>query len=242
MLQVCLNGSRRRDERVPVTVTQIAQSAAEAVAAGADAVHVHPRDDLGRETLDGELVALTVEAIRRAVPGIPVGVTTREGLVEDEVKRLAVVSRWPRPEDGGPDFASVNWHEGLIVDLATVLRTRRIDVEAGIWSPAAAADFVGRHWPWRVLRVLVEAVPGHSPGGYGPWAVERILSALGQQPMPVLVHGEEQWAWPVLRWAQDQGYDTRIGLEDTLVDEQGLRARDNAALVGAALRRPGPAR
>jgi uncharacterized protein (DUF849 family) len=51
----------------------------------------------------------------------------------------------------------------------------------------------------------------------------------------LLVHGEDQWAWPVLRWAQQQGYDTRIGLEDTLFDEAGLRARGNAALVREAI-------
>ncbi len=235
MLQVCLNGSRRRDEKAPVTLTQISEAAMEAVAAGAESIHVHPRTDGGRETLDGELVALTVEAVRRAVPGIPVGVTTREGLVSDSVERLAVVSRWPRPDDGGPDFASVNWHEGMTIDLATVLRTRHIEIEAGLWTPGAAADFVGMSWPWRVMRVLVEAIPGHSPGGYGTWAVERILSALGSQPAPVLVHGEDKWAWPVLRWAQQQGYDTRIGLEDTLFDEAGIRARSNAALVREAI-------
>jgi len=85
------------------------------------------------------------------------------------------------------------------------------------------------------MRVLIEAVPGHTPGGYGTWAVERILYALGSQPAPLLVHGEDQWAWPVLRWAQQQGYDTRIGLEDTLFDEAGLRARSNAALVREAV-------
>lgn len=235
MLQVCLNGSRRPHERVPVTVTEIAAAAAEAVAGGAESVHVHPRSDRGRETLDGDLVALTLEAVRRAIPGIPVGVTTREEIVPDARERLAVVSRWPEPEDGGPDFASVNWHEAGAFDLATALRTRRIEVEAGLWTPSAAAEFVGRHWPWHVLRVLVEAIPGRSPGGYGSWAAERILSALGSQPAPILVHGEETWAWPVLRWAQKYGYDTRIGLEDTLFDEAGLRARSNAALVREAL-------
>jgi uncharacterized protein (DUF849 family) len=235
VLQVCLNGSRRPHERVPVTVAEIGEAAAESVAAGAESVHVHPRGDLGRETLDADLVALAVDAVRRAAPGIPVGVTTREGLVHDGVERLAVVSRWPRPEDGGPDFASVNWHEGMAVDLARVLRTRHIDVEAGLWSPHAAAAFVGDRWPWHVLRVLVEAVPGFTPGGYGTWAAERILSALGAQPAPVLVHGEGRWAWPVLRWAQQQGFDARIGLEDTLFDEAGLRARSNAALVREAV-------
>jgi uncharacterized protein (DUF849 family) len=235
MLQVCLNGSRRPHERVPVTVSEIGAAAAEAVAAGAESVHVHPRSDRGRETLDGELVALTVEAVRRAVPGISVGVTTRDGIAHDGMERLALVSRWPHPEDGGPDFASVNWHEAGALDLAIALRTRHIDVEAGLWTPSAAADFVGRHWPWRVLRVLVEAIPGRSPGGYGSWAAERILSALGSQPASILVHGEETWAWPVLRWAQQRGFDTRIGLEDTLFDEAGLRARGNAALVREAL-------
>ena len=118
MLQVCLNGSRRPHERVPVTLTQIADAATAAVAAGAESVHVHPRTDLGRETLDADLVSLTVESVRHGRSGRPVGVTTREGLVRDGVERLAVVSRWPRPEDGGPDFASVNWHEGLAIDLA----------------------------------------------------------------------------------------------------------------------------
>jgi uncharacterized protein (DUF849 family) len=55
---------------------------------------------------------------------------------------------------------------------------------------------------------------------------------------PVLVHGEGAWTWPVLRWAQRRGYDARIGLEDTLVDEHGRRAGDNAALVRAALEVP----
>ena len=73
MLQVCLNGSRRPHERVPVTLTQIAEAATAAVAAGAESVHVHPRTDLGRETLDADLVALTVESVRRAVPGVPSG-------------------------------------------------------------------------------------------------------------------------------------------------------------------------
>jgi uncharacterized protein (DUF849 family) len=52
----------------------------------------------------------------------------------------------------------------------------------------------------------------------------------------VLVHGERGWAWPVLRWAQAAGYDVRIGLEDTRLMPDGREARDNAALVAAAVR------
>lgn len=51
---------------------------------------------------------------------------------------------------------------------------------------------------------------------------------------PVLAHGEQAWAWPVLRWAQASGYDVRVGLEDTLVLPTGREARDNATLVTEA--------
>jgi uncharacterized protein (DUF849 family) len=237
VLKVCLNGSRRAHDRVPVTPAEVATAALGAVAAGADAVHVHPRDDRGRETLDPELVVRCVEAVREAVPGVPVGVSTHAGIERDPGRRLALVGRWPSPAEGGPDFASVNWHEAGAAELGRTLRTHLVGVEAGIWTPAAAAAFIGSRWPWQVVRVLVEAIPGHSPGASGPWAAERILAALGPQPGAVLVHGEEHWAWPVLRWAQGHGYDTRIGLEDTLVDERGRRVDRNADLVRAAVTR-----
>ena len=55
-------------------------------------------------------------------------------------------------------------------------------------------------------------------------------------PAPALVHGERQWAWPVLRWAQASGYDVRIGLEDTRFLPDGDYAADNTELVEVAAR------
>lgn len=238
MLKVCLNGTRWPHDRVPVTPSQVAEEAAASVAAGAEAIHVHPRGDRGRQSLDPDLVDLTLAAIRRAAPGVPVGVTTLASIVPDPDDRLSLVRRWSAPHAGGPDFASVNWHEPGAMDVANALRVKGIGVEAGIFTPHSAAGFVGSHWPWQVMRVLVEAIPGASPGGYGVWAADRILAALGPQPSAVLVHGEEEWAWPVLRWAQARGYDVRIGLEDTLFDETGRRVSSNAELVAAALAPP----
>lgn len=64
----------------------------------------------------------------------------------------------------------------------------------------------------------------------------------------MLVQGEEQWAWPVLSWAQAVGLDVRIGLEDTVTHPDGRLARADAELVevaaatepGAPTRRPTP--
>jgi hypothetical protein len=86
-----------------------------------------------------------------------------------------------------------------------------------------------------VMRVLIEAVPATRPAATARGRPSASSRRSGPSRRPLLVHGEDQWAWPVLRWAQQQGYDTRIGLEDTLFDEAGLRARSNAALVREAI-------
>lgn len=241
MIQACLNGSRRpgAHPRLPLTAHDLGVAALAAAAAGAAMVHVHPRDEHGFETLDGHGVSAAVGAIREQAPGVRVSVTTRDGIAASSREKLALIESWPSPELGGPDCASVNWHEDGASEVARVLLTKGIGVEAGIWTPMAATRFVATHWPWQVERILVEALPGISRGSNGTWAVERILAALGMLPAQVLVHGEDAWTWPVLRWARTAGYAIRIGLEDTLVLPDGREARDNAELVEAARREAG---
>jgi len=238
VITACLNGDRAHGThpRIPTTPEELATAAAAAVEAGAFMVHVHPRDDHGRETLETRHVVQVVTAIRAATHGLRVSVTTRDGIADTTRQKLAHVSEWPSPDLGGPDCASVNWHEDGALDVATILHDKGIGVEAGIWTPQAAIRYVSTNWPWKVERVLVEVIPGRTPGSDGPWAAERILAALGMSPAPVLVHGEQQWTWPVLRWAQAAGYAVRIGLEDTRFLPSGQEARDNAELVAAALK------
>ncbi len=243
MLQACLNGSRSPRTGVPVTPQQLAEASRAALDAGATGVHVHPRDARGGESLHPADVVAGVGAIRATGRHTRVGVTTHQGACPDERRRIELVRGWPGPADGGPDFASVNWHEPGAGEIAFALRAKGIGVEAGIWTARSASAFLRTSWPRLVERVLVEVIPGVTPGSSGVWAAERVLAALGMPSGPVLVHGEGTWTWPVLRWAQRRGYDLRIGLEDTLVDEHGRRAADNAALVRAALVVPrhGPA-
>lgn len=243
MIQACLNGDRhpRAHPRLPVSPDAVARATRDVVECGAFMVHVHPRDEHGLESLAVDHVVATVDAIRSLVPDVRISVSTRDGIATDERGKLSQVSAWPGPEQGGPDCASVNWHEPGAVRLAGVLRARGIGIEAGIWTPNSATAFVSTNWPWQVERVLVEVIPGHTRGSDGAWAAERILAALGMSPAPVLVHGEQAWAWPVLRWAQRSGYDVRIGLEDTLVLPTGREARDNAELVEEAFKTGGGA-
>ena len=68
MLQVCLNGVRAKQAHpsVPHTADELAEAAHGAVAAGAEEIHLHPKDPGGRDTLDAEAVsaALLVAAAK----------------------------------------------------------------------------------------------------------------------------------------------------------------------------------
>ena len=233
LLKACLNGNRLPDEhpRLPVTPAQLAASAAGAVAAGAGAVHVHPKDDDGRDTLDAVATAGAVGAIREAVPGVPVGVTTGAWIDPDPDRRAAAIAGWTVR----PDFASVNWHEPGATDVASALLRAGVDVEAGLWWPAAAEIFLGGDLVARTFRILLEPTEAVPPDAIATG--ERLLAMVADLDIPVLLHGQHDGsAWPVLRRAVELGLDSRIGLEDTLVDPYGEPAVDNAALVRSARR------
>jgi uncharacterized protein (DUF849 family) len=63
---------------------------------------------------------------------------------------------------------------------------------------------------------------------------DELLDIVGDE-CPVLLHGEDESCWPVLRHALAKGLGIRIGLEDTLELPDGSTAQDNAGLVRAAL-------
>ncbi|HEY5835331.1 3-keto-5-aminohexanoate cleavage protein [Streptomyces sp.] len=238
MLQVCLNGARDRSvcERLPVTPQELGDAASEAVAAGARAIHIHPKDDGGADTMEPVFVDAAVASVRASAPGIPIGVTTGAWTEPDARRRAALVRSWSVL----PDHASVNWHEEGTEDVATALLETGVGIEAGVFSGTDAIARL-RAWPHahRVLRVLAEVAD--TDPRTAPVTADHLLAELdaadGQgrgARRPVLLHGVDGAAWAVLRMAVARGLDARIGLEDVLLLPDGTPAPDNAALVSAA--------
>ncbi|MEU7028060.1 3-keto-5-aminohexanoate cleavage protein [Streptomyces sp. NPDC046275] len=232
MLQVCVNGSRNRDECpwLPLSPAELAEEARAAVAAGAEDVHLHPKLPDGTDTLDPDAVAEVLQRVRAAVPGVPVGVTTGAWAVPDPAERARLVRAWTVL----PDHASVNWHEKGADLVAEALLERGIGIEAGIYSGTdAAARFLDSPYADRVLRVLAEVVDPDPRTA--PTTAATLLDALsGARRPPILLHGENDGAWPVLRLAATLGLHTRIGLEDVLHDADGTTATGNVPLVTSA--------
>ncbi|MDO0916133.1 3-keto-5-aminohexanoate cleavage protein [Streptomyces sp. DT2A-34] len=232
MIQVCLNGPRGAVDGavVPLSPEALADSAAEAVAAGATDIHVHPKTPCGQDSLSPRVLAPTLEAIRARVP-VPVGVTTGAWAEPDPEARLERIRSWTVL----PDHASVNWHEDGAEEVAAALIDRGVGVEAGIWSGTdGAARFAASPLGPRVLRVLAEVTDRSAESAEE--TARALLTDLGSAfGRPVLLHGEDAGAWPVLRLAGRLGLAGRIGLEDTLVLPDGERAGSNGQLVAAGL-------
>jgi len=208
----------------------LADAAVEAVVAGATDVHLHPKSPCGHDTLSPRVLAVTLDAIRTRV-SVPVGVTTGAWAEPEPAARVERVRGWTVL----PDHASVNWHEPGAEEVAAALLDRGVGVEAGIWSGTdGAARFAVSPLRSKVLRVLAEVTDADPDTAEA--SARALLSELGSaHDRPVLLHGEDGGAWPVLRLAGRLGLATRIGLEDTLLLPDGQRALSNAQLVAEAL-------
>jgi uncharacterized protein (DUF849 family) len=226
LLKACLNGARGPGEHsaLPVAPEQLAADARACVAAGAGAIHLHPRDDDGAESLDASVVDPIVAYVQAAC-GVPVGVATGAWVEPDPWRRTSLVSEWR-----APDFASVNLSEDGAADVMRALAGAGVGVEAGVWSVEDAERLAAIRPVPPLVRVLVEVMEG---GPAEAIAIEAALDELGIDA-PRLVHGEDAACWPVLVHARANGRDTRIGLEDTLVLPDGTPAPGNAALVRVA--------
>jgi uncharacterized protein (DUF849 family) len=224
-VKACLNGGRTRAEHLAVPQTP-AELAADAVAvrrAGAFAVHVHPRDDRGAETMEARACDAAVAAIRAAVPGMPVGLSTSEAIDPDPFARAAAIRAWRR----APDFVSVNVSElGWLGIFRTALHAG-IGVEAGVATAGDAEEFARSAFVHRTLRALVEVDGGAEEA--------RAVAQLIPDGVPQLWHGYGGRTWEVVSAGAAAGADVRVGLEDTLVLPDGRVAADNAELVGAAV-------
>jgi uncharacterized protein (DUF849 family) len=233
LVQACLNGTRPAGAHpaLPVTAAQLAAEARAAAAAGAGAFHVHPRGDDGAESLDAPVIDAAVAAIRAACPGLPVGVSTAAWIAPDVAARVAAIRSWT----SGPDFASVNLSEDGHSEVMAALHDSGIGVEAGVWSVEDVGALAESGFAAALVRVLVE--PEDHDGATAvarAAAIDRALDRAGIDA-PRLHHGAEQATWAVLRRAIEAGHDVRIGLEDTLVLEDGERAAGTAELVAAAV-------
>jgi uncharacterized protein (DUF849 family) len=136
MLQACLNGGLAKavHPSVPISAEELANDAIAVRMAGADELHIHPRDENGRETLAASDVGRALLAIRASVAEVPIGIGTGTWIEPGGRERHPLIEEWIVL----PDYCSVNLNEDDAVEVIDLLSRKGIGVEAGLWTEGDA--------------------------------------------------------------------------------------------------------
>ena len=233
LLKAALNGNRTLQEHanIPISSEQLAADAQEAVLRGIGAIHIHPRDKEGTESLKRRDIEPVVSAIRKRCPTVPIGISTGEWIEPNLSIRLKYVSEWK----GIIDFASVNFSEFGAIDVSRKLLELCIGVEAGLFQADAAETLVESGLAEECLRLMFEPGEETVSGALETvQVIEEVLSLHHIKGKARLLHGFNSTVWPLLMEAKKRGYDARIGFEDTLYLPNQQKAKNNAELIDAA--------
>ncbi len=193
MLQACLNGARGRDfnHAVPITPQELARDAVACRAAGTDEFHIHPRNANGAESFAAEDIAAALRAVRASVPGVLVGISTREGIMADPDARQQAFQAWQVL----PDYVSVNLSEADAPEVIRLMLKRGIGIEAGLATVADAERYVALPEAAACLRVLIEIEAQKSAEAIdAAHCIIAVLDRAGSR-LPRQLHGYDACKW-----------------------------------------------
>lgn len=237
---VAPNGARRDKadhSRLPMTAAELADEAAQLVAAGAHALHLHVRDAQGRHSLDPNLYREAIAAIRSRVgDGLIVQVTTESAGRYRAEEQMAVV-RELIPEHMSiaireliPDAS----HEPGAADFLAWAERQGIGIQFILYSASDAAALKSLH-----SRGLVPF-----QGSHGLFVLGRYAASGLSDPRDLLAFVAEwpsDWPWTVCAFGRTEplclaaaialGGHVRVGFENNLLSPDGTLARDNASAV-----------
>ena len=240
IIQVTPNGPFGKDvhSAMPVSLPELLADLRGCFLAGARGVHLHVRDDAGRETLQPGEVNRTVDAVRSLAGdcGVPVeiGLTTGEWIEPDLDKRTRQIRRWE-----GVDCATVNLSEDGFTDVMNAMLEIGVGIDVGLWDLSEVRAFEESGLIDQVMRISIELDPGEPYFPEGRPAevaatVNDALDAIGSR-CPRLTHGMGEWTWPLVEDAFRRRHDTRVGFEDSTLLPDGTIAASNTDLVRAAV-------
>jgi uncharacterized protein (DUF849 family) len=248
MLSVAPNGARKTQEdhpRLPITPAELAECAKAALAANANMIHMHVRDDAGGHSLDIARYEAATAAVRRAVgKELVVQITTEAVGIYAPEQQIALV-RATRPEAVSVALREVLPDDGYLSDATMFfqwMHTQHVAAQYILYDVADVEKYAalrrtgaipeGRHW---VLFVLGRYSAGQvsSPSDLLPflraWEAADVAGAKPEWAMCAFGKQEADCAVAALAL----GGHARIGFENNMYLPSGELAPDNAALLRA---------
>lgn len=239
-IMVAPNGARRGKEAnasLPITIPEMVTTAVSCHQAGADALHLHVRDDNGGHSLDVGLYREATSELLRVVPTLEVQITTEAAGIFD------VPAQYHCLRELKPKWASVSIREmARDMSLAPKVYDLCADNNTKIQHIIYDTDDIALLLEWQkqgivkagqdsVLFVLGRYTQGQvsSPDDLTPF----------RQALPDIKH------WMVcafgpdehncLAYAAQQGGAVRVGFENSLMSPDGTPHADNAASITALI-------
>ncbi len=234
MIKIALNGARPKTESqfIPNTPSEIKEDVQKLFHAGFSLFHVHIYDNLFKESLADKDLSAVISSLRNISIKLKIGISTGDWIEPDLNKRIDHIRSWKII----PDFASVNIVEENSIEIAEELIKKGIKIEAGLTDPESAEKFVKSGIVKDCIRILIE--PQEQNLNEALITVEKIENILDNNKIKLkrLMHGFDDTAWGLINEAFKRGYDTRIGLEDTIFLPSGKKASGNLELAGEAFK------
>ncbi|MEO6362865.1 MAG: 3-keto-5-aminohexanoate cleavage protein [Caldimonas sp.] len=241
-IAVAPNGARRSQvdhARLPITPAELAQCAADCLAAGASMLHLHVRDADGRHSLDAGRYREAIAAIRERVGDrLLLQATTEAG------GRYGPAEQMAHARALAPGALSVAvrelWREPALADEAAgflaELHERGALVQYIVYDAADLARFLALQASGEVP----QAQP-HVLFVLGAYAEQRAGRPVELAPLAAAL--PPGWPWSVCAFGADElrcvatgavlGGHVRVGFENNLHRASGEAADDNATLVAS---------
>ena len=248
IISACICGAevtKEQNPNVPYTVEEIVREAKSAYDAGASLIHLHVRWDDGTPTQDKGRFQECIDAIRKECPDAIIQPSTGGAVGMTDLERLQSTEVVPTPERATLDCGTCNFGDDIFVNDMPMLRAfgkRMIEnhikpefecFERGHLDTAIRLAEKGLA-PGHPMQVnLVLGVPGCTPA-----TVEDLVYLVDRLPKDATwtVTGVGRGAFPMAAAAIAMGGNVRVGFEDNIYLEKGVKAASNGELVAKVVR------
>ncbi len=232
--------TKEHNPAVPYTTAELASEARRAADAGAAIIHLHVRYDDGTPTQDRERFRVCIEALRAACPDVIIQPSTGGAAGMTDEERLQPTELFP--EMASLDCGTLNFGDDIftntkstIIAFAERMKQNHIKPELECFDKSMIDTAL------RLYKKGCLSAPLHfnfAVGVDGGISGEvRDIAFLRDSIPPdatFTITGIGRCAFPSVALATLMGGHARVGLEDNIYMEKGVKAKSNGELVEKA--------
>lgn len=247
IITACICGAevtKAQNPAVPYTVEEIVREAKSAVDAGAAIIHLHVREDDGTPTQSAGRFQTCMDAIKDVCPDVILQPSTGGAVGMSDQERLQPITL--NPEMATLDCGTVNFGgdeifvntENTIIAFAREMAGRGVKPELEVFDKGMVDLALRLHEKGIIPAPMhFDFVLGMTGGGMSARPRDLIYMA---QTLPVgstwTVAGIGRAEFPMAAMAIIMGGHVRVGFEDNIYLEKGVKAHSNGQLVEKVVR------